>query len=353
MNQVDIGFDAAITETAADPYRIKQGNQQMDTNNKGLLLAYVLDGAGGAKQVGWDEINSWQPGNGVLWVHLDYSNAEASKWMFEESGLDQVISEALTEEDSRPRCTPFHAGLLLGLRGVNLSPGADPEDMVGIRIWFENDRIISTRKRKILSINDMQAALEQGNGPTDMGDFLVQITGTIMGRMRHVIDELEDGVAEMEEQILTTESHQLRSQLAGLRRQAISFRRYLAPQREALSRLLTEKIAWVDDSSRIRLREVSDQLARYLEDLDEARDRAAVTQEELVNRLSEQLNNKMYLLSIVAAIFLPLGFLTGLLGINVGGIPGADSKMGFAVFVTMLLVVVIFQVWFFKKKKWL
>ena len=101
------------------------------------------------------------------------------------------------------------------------------------------------------------------------------------------------------------------------------------------------------------MREASDQLSRYLEDLDEARDRAAVTQEELVNRLSEQMNNKMYLLSIVAAIFLPLGFLTGLLGINVGGIPGADSKLGFTTFLILLLTVVIFQFWLFKKKKWL
>ncbi|MBW2467177.1 MAG: zinc transporter ZntB, partial [Deltaproteobacteria bacterium] len=146
---------------------------------------------------------------------------------------------------------------------------------------------------------------------------------------------------------------QLRSSLAGLRRQAISLRRYLSPQREALSRLLTEKITWVDDADRLRLRETCDQLVRYLEDLDEARDRAAVTQEELVNRLSEQMNNKMYLLSIVAAIFLPLGFLTGLLGINVGGIPGAESKLGFAGFVLLLIGVVIVQIWFFKKKKWL
>jgi zinc transporter len=138
-----------------------------------------------------------------------------------------------------------------------------------------------------------------------------------------------------------------------LRRQAISLRRYLSPQREALSRLLTEKITWVDDADRLRLRETCDQLVRYLEDLDEARDRAAVTQEELVNRLSEQMNNKMYLLSIVAAIFLPLGFLTGLLGINVGGIPGAESKLGFAGFVLLLIGVVIVQIWFFKKKKWL
>ena len=116
---------------------------------------------------------------------------------------------------------------------------------------------------------------------------------------------------------------------------------------------MTERIAWLDEKGRIGLREDYDKLARYIEDLDEARDRAAVTQEELVNRLSEQLNNKMYILSVVAAIFLPLGFLTGLMGINVGGIPGAESKMGFTLFVILLAIVVVFQILYFKKKKWL
>jgi zinc transporter len=225
--------------------------------------------------------------------------------------------------------------------------------MVGVRIWFENDRIISTRRRKVLSVIDIQAALEQGRGPESIGDFLVQITGRLMERMRQVIDNLEDSVADLEDKVLTLESHQLRTQLAALRRQAISLRRYLSPQREALARLLIEKIPWLDDNNRIGLREVSDRLERYLEDLDAARDRAAVTQEELVNRLSEQLNNKMYILSVVAAIFLPLGFLTGLLGINVRGIPGAESELGFLFFVLMLVFVVVFQLLYFKKKKWL
>lgn len=225
--------------------------------------------------------------------------------------------------------------------------------MVGIRLWFENNRIISTCHRRLLSIADLQEAIEQGRGPESIDDFLVQITGQVMERMRQVIDDLEDNVADLEDQVLTAESHQLRSQLAALRRQAISLRRYLTPQREALSRLLTEKIPWLDESARVGLREVADRLARYIEDLDEARDRAAVTQEELVNRLSEQMNNKMYLLSIVAAIFLPLGFLTGLLGINVGGIPGAESNLGFLLFVLLLVIVVIFQILYFKHKKWL
>lgn len=325
----------------------------MELTNDGLIAAYILDKKGGGRQIGWDGIDSWQPDQGLLWIHFDYSSQNVQEWLFDKSGLEEVISDALIEEDSRPRCTSFQEGLLLGLRGVNLNPGADPEDMVGIRIWFETDRIISTRKRKILSISDIRAALEQGIGPESLSDFLVQLAGRMMERMRHVIDDLEDAVADVEDQVLTSESRQLRTELAALRRQAISLRRYLSPQREALSRLLTEKITWLDESDRIRLREVYDQLTRHIEDLDEARDRAAVTQEQLINSLSEQMNNKMYILSIVAAIFLPLGFLTGLLGINVGGIPGADSKLGFSVFVILLVGVVSFQIWFFKKKKWL
>ncbi len=325
----------------------------MHENDDGLVLAYILDGRGGGRKIGWDAIKSWKPEQGLLWVHLNYSSPNTQEWLFKKSGLDRVVCDALVEEDSRPRCTIFEDGLLLSLRGVNMNPGAEPEDMVGIRIWFGNRCIISTRKRKLLSITDIQEAIEQGKGPEARDDFLVQIAGRLMERMRHVIDDLEDNVAEIEDQVLTEESRQLRSQLADLRRQAISLRRYLTPQREALSRLLTERILWLDENARIGLREVSDKLARYLEDLDESRDRAAVTQEELVNRLSEQMNSKMYLLSIVAAIFLPLGFLTGLLGINVGGIPGADSNLGFSVFVLLLIGVVAFQIWYFKKNKWL
>lgn len=325
----------------------------MNESDDGLILAYILDGKGGGKKVGWEELDSWEPEQGLLWIHLNYSSNVTQHWLFKKSGLDKVICDALVEEDSRPRCTTFEDGLLLNLRGVNMNPGAEPEDMVGIRIWFGSRRIISTRRRKVLSISDIQLTIEQGNGPRERDDFLVQIAGRLMERMRHVIDDLEDSVAELEDQVLTAESRQLRSQLADLRRQAISLRRYLGPQREALSRLLTERILWLDENARIGLREVSDRLARYLEDLDEARDRSAVTQEELVNRLSEQLNSKMYLLSIVAAIFLPLGFLTGLLGINVGGIPGADSRLGFPVFVLLLVGVVFFQIWYFKKNKWL
>lgn len=322
-------------------------------NNDGLITAYILDGEGGGRRVGWKEIQEWTPRAGFLWVHLNFTAPEAQRWIKDESQLGEVIGEALLAEESRPRVTTFDDALLVALRGVNLNPGADPEDMVSLRIWAEKNRIITTRRRKLLSVADICSAIEKGKGPRTSGEFLEEVADRLMSRMGGVIGDLEDKVAELEEAVLTEESHELRPKLASIRRDAIYLRRYMAPQREAISRLQSEKISWLSDEDRVRLREVYDRLTRYLEDLDAARERAAVTQEELVSRLAEQMDNRMYVLSIVAAIFLPLGFLTGLLGINVGGIPGTEYKAAFAIFCMLLVALVIIELIIFKKKKWM
>ncbi len=322
-------------------------------NNDGLIAAYILDGKGGGRKVGWKEIQEWTVAAGVLWVHLDFTAPEAQRWIKEKSRLEDVIGDALLADESRPRITTFDDGVLVALRGVNLNPGADPEDMVSLRIWAEKDRVVTTRRRKLLSVADICSAIEKGKGPRTSGEFLEDVADRLMVRMGGVIGELEDKAAELEEAMLTAESHELRPMLASIRRDAINLRRYMAPQREAIARLQSEKVDWLGEEDRVRLRETYDRLTRYIEDLDAARERAAVTQEELLSRLSEQMDNRMYVLSIVAAIFLPLGFLTGLLGINVGGIPGSEYKAGFFVFCLLLVALVVIEVIIFKRKKWM
>lgn len=145
----------------------------------------------------------------------------------------------------------------------------------------------------------------------------------------------------------------LREKLGSLRREIVRLRRYLAPQRDAVNRLQNERVAWLDEISRVYLREIADRTTRYVEDLDSARDRAAVTQEELNSRLSERMNKTMYVLSLVAGVFLPLGLLTGLLGINVAGIPGTEDPSAFVVVCAILLFLGILQVAVFKRMKWL
>lgn len=330
------------TEAAAD------GTTPLD----GLVHARLLDGSGGARTLTWSEVSGWRPEDGLLWLHFDFTAAGARGWIAEESGLDPMIAAALLSQETRPRVAAVGDGLLMALRGVNLNPGADPEDMVSIRLWVEGTRIISTRMRVLLSVDDILQALAAARGPADCGSLLIALTQGLTSRMGAVIDHIEEAIAELEEQVVSGDPRGLREEIAALRRQVIVLRRYLAPQREAMARLQSEPVSWLGDKQRLRLREVGDQLIRHIEDLDAVRERAGVVQEELAARLSDQLNRRMYLLSMIAAVFLPLGFLTGLLGINVAGIPGADYPWAFAVFVILLAMVVAGQVWLFRRRGW-
>ena len=324
----------------------------MDHDN-GLVAAYILDGKGGGRAVGWEEVSQWSPEQGVLWAHFDRTIPQVISYLRDQSNLEPVVADALLEQETRPRTVQMNQGLLVVLRGVNLNPGANPEDMVAIRIWVDGQRIISVRRRKLLSITDMRNKIDSGTGPSTIGEFIVDLSDCMVERMAAVIENIDDSVDDLEEKVITMESHQLRSGIAHIRREAISLRRYLAPQRDAISRLYSEKVEWLNERDRMRLREIADRTTRFVEDLDAARERAAVTQEELMGRLSEQMDKRMYLLSLVAAVFLPLGFLTGLLGINVGGIPGAEFHWAFAIVTIGMIVLVIIQVFVFKAKKWM
>ncbi len=322
-------------------------------NTDGLLRAVIFDGRGGGREVDWHGISQPLAEGEFCWIHLDYTVEQAQDWVSHQGGLHAADIDALLKEETRPRSAVSHNGLLVILRGVNLNPGADPEDMVALRIWVDGSRIISTRYRRHMWEADMLAAIETGEGPQTTGEFLTMVTELMVGRIHEVVQDIEDQVAVLEETMLQQKSESVRSELAEIRRQAITLRRYLAPQREALARLQSEKISWFSDADRLHLREVHDWMVRAVEDLDAARERAAISHEELASRMTEQLNQRMYMLSMVAAMFMPLTFLTGLLGINVGGIPGANNIHAF-VWVCYILGAIGLALYFiFRRRKWM
>jgi zinc transporter len=350
----DTGF--AISETLHRFYAFGIGKhlargKAMDPG-QGLIVSYLLDGQGGGEPLDWAGVRSWRPSRGPVWIHLDYTSEEAQHWLREESGVDSLIAQALLAEETRPRCAAMEDGLVISLRGVNNNPGTDPEDMVSIRMYCTKDRVISTRRRRLLTVRDLREALETRRGPRTIGELVATIGDGLVERMSGVIAELDDRIDELEERIIEGSGREVREGILDLRREIIQLRRYLAPQREAMGRLHTERVSWLNDHERLQVREAADKLTRHVEDLDSAKDRASVAYEELSSNMTEQMNSRMYVLSLVAGLFLPLGFLTGLLGINVGGIPLADSPWGFLEVVLLLVVLVILQVIVFRRKRW-
>ena len=101
------------------------------------------------------------------------------------------------------------------------------------------------------------------------------------------------------------------------------------------------------------LRDTSDHIIRIAEELDSIRDRAAVLQDQVVGQRQEQLNQRLLALSIVSAIFLPLSYVTGLLGMNLAGIPWATEPWAFGGVLAATCALGIGVVVFLKWRRWI
>lgn len=319
-----------------------------------VLQAFALDGRGGGRPLDVGGVAGWAPDQGVLWAVLDRHSPETEGWLRAVAGLPELLVTSMLTEEPRPRCTPVDGGLLVMLRGVNLIPGAEPDDMVALRGWFDDHRAILVRGRPVTAIEDVASSFREGGGPARSGELLVHLLEALTDR----IDETAADLSEQADAIEAASSEEriepgLRVRIAEVRSSCMTMRRHIAPQRDMVGRMLVAPSPLLTELDRAHLREVSEQLTHAVEELDLIRERLVIAQEQLAARISEKLSRNTYTLSIVASIFLPLSLLTGLLGINVGGIPLADSPWGFWVICGVLAIVVTGEIVLFRKMRWL
>ncbi|MFC3033513.1 zinc transporter ZntB [Pseudoalteromonas fenneropenaei] len=320
----------------------------------GLVHAIHLDGQGGYIAV--EDLTAaianatpQQP----LWVHLDFSDQSSIHWLASLQLFTDWELEALLADETRPRLTKAQQGDFLFLRGVNLNPEQDPEDMVALRLFASERLMISCRRRSIKSVQDVFALLKQNQGPRSVSELVCEIAHCLTLRMQDIIYSLDDQLDVIENIVETCPPPYDTAALALIRRQAIALKRHIRPQRDAVNQLGLAKLTWLQESDKPKLVEVSNDLTRYIEELETSIEHATVIHQSIASQMSEQLNQRMYVMSVVAALFLPLGFLTGLLGVNIGGIPGTESPFAFGLFVLMLFVLTFAIGIYFRAKKWL
>jgi len=325
----------------------------------GLLFVTALPGRAEdfARDVenAWSSLDAGTPASPV-WIHLDRTKERAQRWVRERSGLDGHIAEALLAEETRPRFEAHEQGVLVMFRGVNMNPGAEPDDLISLRLWVEPARVITLRTFRFRTITDLRVKAQGGAAPATPGAFLSAVALGLGARLAPVVENLDGMLDDVEEDLVDRPDEADdgdRSVLATIRRQAITYRRYMTPQRDAMSGLALLDTPVLDARAKAELRHAADQIARVVEDFEELRDRATVTSDELRARREMQLNRSTYILTLVASVALPLGLLTGLLGVNVGGIPGEGDHWGFAGVCVLMVIIAGLEIAVLKKMRWL
>lgn len=324
-----------------------------DASKKGLVFALLLDGLGGATPLTMDEVEQWKEEDGFLWLHFDSSAQETKDYMLEKSGIQPLVLDSLLDdEEDRPRCMSFGDNLMLFLRAINLNVGEEPDDMISLRMWEEKKRLITLREDPMGFMWEIKQHLAIGGGPRDAGEMLDEICSLTLDKIVEAVSDIENYIDRAEDEILDEiEDEELMPRLSEIRRNLTEMRRYLAPQRDAMESVSRQMMSWMSGKDRFFLHENANRMLRIIEDIDSLRERAMINIDELANKVREQTQQNMNTLSVLAAIFIPLNFVTGLFGMNVGGIPG-QSMVGFACAVVSLITVGFILALIFKRLKW-
>ncbi|VXC99706.1 Mg2+ transporter protein, CorA family protein [Pseudomonas sp. 8Z] len=328
----------------------------MVEQNTALLHAFVLDGLGGARSIDRQRLDDLQLGEQEsLWLHWDRSQPQAQRWLRENSGLDEFSCDLLLEENTRPRLLPLPDNeLLVFLRGINRNPGAEPEDMVSVRIFADARRVISLRLRPLLATDALIADLQVGKGPRTASELLLELARHLTNRVDELIAELSEQLDQEEDRLDADERYRPdHSLMLQVRRRAASLRRFLAPQRDLYAQLARNRQPWFVEDDDDYWNELNNRLTRYLEELELVRERVSLVLEAESQRMSERMNRIMYRFTVITGMFLPLTFITGLLGINVGGIPGADNPTGFLVACGLMVLLAVVQLLLYRRWRWL
>ena len=311
----------------------------------GSALILDFDGKGGCRRTDESAVANWTPRDqdGFLWIHA-HRDAPGIEALLEAGGCDEFVRDGLTAEDTRPRCTVHADGAIVILRGVDATPGAEPDATVSVRFWVAKNRVVGVWLYPLQAISDLMEATGNGRGPRSPGDLIASVALRLADKAEPIVTALSEQIDDMEERLDEDLPAANRRELADIRRSAIHLRRFMFPQRDALSTLEIENLAFMAEHDRSRIREAASRVTRLAEELDAIRDRAQIVYDEIMDRRSEVMNRNTLLLAIVAAIFLPLGLVTGLLGINVGGIPGATSGSAFWIVTAILCGIAVIEI---------
>ncbi|WP_299287623.1 zinc transporter ZntB [uncultured Tateyamaria sp.] len=289
-------------------------------------------------------------GDGYRWWHFDLSDPDLPEFLADH--VPDIPAAALTAPETRPRADVYGDGLILNLRGVNLNSDGPADRMVAVRMWVTRSMVVTVRMRRIFALNEIRERAEEGQGPTTPMGFVGALTAGLMGRVRDTVFDLAERIDALEDTV-HDDTAPLPAELVEERRMAIRLRRYLGPQRDALIALLATDTTMMSQGQRARLREHTNLAKLAVEELEALIARMTAVQDHHTAQAALAQGRNGYVLSIVAAVFLPLGFLTGLFGVNVAGMPGVDVPWAFAALCAGLVVLTAAAIWVLRRMRWI
>jgi zinc transporter len=280
--------------------------------------------------------------SGPVWLHFNLADARAQQWLANCERLPAAARDRLLSDDRHIGLRAAGSGLAGLLGDVGYEFESDPEHLGLLHVYVDEHWIVTARTHPLKVADQLRREfLEGAIAPTPLfvlirfAEELGELFDSIAITQADLVDDIEDSV-------LKDRGRREGGDLGRVRRLVARLRRHVAAQRQALAQVVHRPPRWSGEEEIEQLRRAFERTEVVAQDLEATQERARLLQEEISNSLGEATNRNLYVLSIVTAIFMPITLVTGIFGMNVGGLPWLTEDGGFIrVMVVMVLTAVI------------
>lgn len=294
--------------------------------DRGLICGYQLQASGPAREVTADGIVAAlaQPDQ-VTWLHFNLSDARARRWLLDAAFVPTALREVLQEHDENRRVEATDGGLLLVISDFTYEDESDPSEVAALWCYAGPRLLITARLHAIKSADELRLRMRSGSSAASGIELAAQLLDIRTARIKQLAGKMTGQLDDIEDEILAGNIEQQREQLGRSRRLCARLRRQFAPERADIGRVLHRSAHPLPDAERGVLESSVEGLAFAIEEIAEIYERAKLLQEELASRLAENTGRNLYVLSLLTAVLLPMTLVTGVFGMNVAHLPGANS----------------------------
>ncbi|HEY5970856.1 MAG TPA: CorA family divalent cation transporter [Pseudoxanthomonas sp.] len=198
--------------------------------------------------------------------------------------------------------------------------------------------LVSARLRPLRSVDHLRAAVRGGQSFRSPVELLAHLLRDQANVLEEILRKSTTRVDTIEDRLLANRLSTDRTELGTLRRSLVRLQRLLAPEPTALFRLLNRPPYWISQDDVRDLQQAAEEFTTAIGDSAALVERVKLIQEEQVALVNEQTGRTLFVLTVVTVLALPVNMIAGLFGMNVGGIPLAEHRHGFALVVTLLVV---------------
>ena len=294
----------------------------------------------------------------VLWLNVDgLGDIDLIRSLGESFGLHPLALEDVVQSHQRPKVESYDGVLFLvlyicrqGMEMEQLSLFLGPNFVITFQEWT-GDCFDPVRQRLRQSSSRLRAS-----GPDYLAYALVD---TVIDHFFPILETLEDSLEALETEIFAKPDKATMQRLQGVRREIRGLRRPLLPLRDVVRGLLRDDRGLVSETTALFLRDCTDHANHLAESLESLREHGVQLTDSYLSLVSHQMNEVMKVLTIIATLFMPLGFVVGLYGMNFDrthspwNMPELGWYWGYPAVLGLMLGISLGLLWFFRRRGWL